>query len=49
MTLSTDALVDYGTLSDADLARLCVARDRGAIMHVITANNQRLYRLARGI
>ena len=49
MTLSTDALVDYGTLSDADLARLCVARDRGAIMHVITANNQRLFRAAWSI
>jgi RNA polymerase sigma-70 factor (ECF subfamily) len=49
MTLSTDALVDYGTLSDADLARRCVARDRGAIMHVITANNQRLFRAAWSI
>jgi RNA polymerase sigma-70 factor (ECF subfamily) len=36
-------------MSDADLARLCARRDRGAIEHVITTNNQRLFRTAWSI
>jgi RNA polymerase sigma-70 factor, ECF subfamily len=35
--------------SDLDLARRCEARDRAAIVHVITANNQRLFRTAWSI
>src|SRR6185369_6857537 len=34
---------------DADLARRCAARDRGAIEQVIGANNQRLFRTAWSI
>lgn len=34
---------------DAALARLCAARDAGAIRHVVTANNQRLFRAAWSI
>lgn len=41
--------VDYGSLGDLDLARLCAARDRGAIKHLITSNNQRLFRTAWSI
>ena len=40
---------DYVHLSDVELARLCSARDRGAVHHVITANNQRLFRTAWSI
>ena len=40
---------DYAALGDAELAQLCVARDRGAIEHVVTANNQRLFRAAWSI
>lgn len=39
----------YRELSDVELARLCVERDRGAIEHVITSNNQRLFRTAWSI
>jgi len=40
---------DYVHLSDVELARLCSARDPGAVHHVITANNQRLFRTAWSI
>src|SRR6478672_10891339 len=39
----------YRTLGDLDLARLCAARDGDAIRHVVTANNQRLFRAAWSI
>jgi RNA polymerase sigma-70 factor (ECF subfamily) len=41
--------LDYARLSDVELARLCGTRDRGAVHHVITANNQRLFRTAWSI
>jgi RNA polymerase sigma-70 factor, ECF subfamily len=40
---------DYQRIGDAELARLCAARDAGAIRHVISANNQRLFRTAWSI
>src|SRR6476469_8065636 len=40
---------DYRTLGDLDLARLCAARDGHAIRHVVTSNNQRLFRAAWSI
>src|SRR6059058_2325694 len=49
MTASVQTVRDYRRVSDAELARLCAARDRGAIQHVITANNQRLFRTAWSI
>ena len=49
MSVRTEAAIDYGRMSDGDLARLCAARDRGAIEHVITINNQRLFRTAWSI
>jgi RNA polymerase sigma-70 factor (ECF subfamily) len=36
-------------LRDVELARLCAARDEAALRHVITANNQRLFRAAWSI
>jgi len=49
MTAKTSAALDYGSLADAELAERCAARDRGAITHVITSNNQRLFRTAWSI
>lgn len=49
MTAQTHALIDYGSLPDLDLAQRCSARERGAIQHVIAANNQRLFRAAWSI
>lgn len=40
---------DYSILADVEIARLCAARDRGAIIHVVTSNNQRLFRAAWSI
>src|SRR3954470_13793997 len=49
MAAQTQTAVDYRRIGDAELARLCAARDRRAIEHVITANNQRLFRTAWSI
>ena len=49
MTASVKNAVDYARMSDAELALRCAARDRGAIAHVVTANNQRLFRTAWSI
>lgn len=38
-----------GSLKDVALARLCAARDEAAVRHVVTANNQRLFRAAWSI
>jgi len=45
----TQVATDYARLPDAELARLCAARNRGAVEHVVTANNQRLFRAAWSI
>jgi len=37
------------SLGDVELARLCALRDEAAFRHVITANNQRLFRAAWSI
>ena len=42
MAARPDAAV--AVLGDAELARLCAARDAAALRHVVTANNQRLFR-----
>ena len=49
MAAQTQTVVDYRKLTDAELARLCAARDRHAIEHIITTNNQRLFRTAWSI
>jgi RNA polymerase sigma-70 factor (ECF subfamily) len=41
--------VDYAALGDVEVARLCAARDAHAVRHVLTANNQRLFRTAWSI
>ncbi|MGN6059486.1 MAG: RNA polymerase sigma factor [Sphingomicrobium sp.] len=45
----SELALDYGRLGDAELARLCAARDAGAVRQVVTANNQRLFRTAWSI
>ena len=40
---------DYAALDDVDLARLCANGHREAARHLITANNQRLFRAAWSI
>jgi RNA polymerase sigma-70 factor (ECF subfamily) len=49
MATRIQTVVDYSNLDDAELARRCAARDRGAMEHVIVANNQRLFRAAWSI
>jgi RNA polymerase sigma-70 factor, ECF subfamily len=49
MKSSNSAVLDYGALTDVDLARRCGLRDRGAIKHMISSNNQRLFRTAWSI
>jgi RNA polymerase sigma-70 factor (ECF subfamily) len=49
MTLRINTAIDYSGLTDTELARRCVAREAGAIQHVVTANNQRLFRTAWSI
>jgi RNA polymerase sigma-70 factor, ECF subfamily len=41
--------LDYSALDDVALARLCVRRDREAVRHLVTTNNQRLFRAAWSI
>jgi RNA polymerase sigma-70 factor (ECF subfamily) len=41
--------LDYAALGDLELAGLCARRDRDAVRHVVTANNQRLFRAAWSI
>jgi RNA polymerase sigma-70 factor (ECF subfamily) len=41
--------IALAVLGDVELARRCVARDAAALRHVVTANNQRLFRAAWSI
>jgi RNA polymerase sigma-70 factor (ECF subfamily) len=47
--MSARPQIDYSTLDDLQLARLCGNHDRAASRQVITANNQRLFRTAWSI
>jgi RNA polymerase sigma-70 factor (ECF subfamily) len=47
--MTAQAKLDYSVLKDAELAGLCAHRDPEAVRHVITANNQRLFRAAWSI
>jgi RNA polymerase sigma-70 factor, ECF subfamily len=47
--MTAQAKFDYSALCDAELAGLCARRDPDAVRHVITANNQRLFRAAWSI
>jgi RNA polymerase sigma-70 factor (ECF subfamily) len=41
--------LDFSALDDVALAKLCVRRDRDAVRHLVTSNNQRLFRAAWSI
>lgn len=45
----TAAARKLAQIDDLELARLCAARDREAVRHVVTENNQRLFRTAWSI
>ncbi len=47
--MATRVNTNFAALGDGELASLCAARDGGALRHVITANNQRLFRAAWSI
>ena len=47
--MTAQAKVDYRSIGDAELARLCANRDAEAVRHVLTCNNQRLFRAAWSI
>jgi RNA polymerase sigma-70 factor (ECF subfamily) len=47
--MSAQPQLDYASMGDLALARLCGSRDREAMRHLITANNQRLFRTAWSI
>jgi len=49
MAARTKTALDYGSLGDLEIAQLCAARDAHAIRHVLTLNNQRLFRAAWSI
>lgn len=46
MPAGTQTATDYAGLDDRELAQLCANRDSGAVRHVVTSNNQRLFRAA---
>ena len=47
--MTAQVQLDYARLDDTELAGLCARRDREAVRHVVTANNQRLFRAAWSI
>lgn len=47
--MSARLALDYAAIDEVELARLCSVRDAGASRHLITANNQRLFRAAWSI
>lgn len=49
MTSNRTLALDYGALSDVDLARRCAGGDAEAVRHLVTTNNQRLFRTAWSI
>ena len=49
MAAKLKAAFDHRSVNDGELARLCAARDADAIRHVITSNNQRMFRTAWSI
>ena len=49
MSISGNLALDYAAMADADLARCCAAGDVEAVRHLVTKNNQRLFRTAWSI
>jgi RNA polymerase sigma-70 factor (ECF subfamily) len=49
MTTARNLALDYAAMTDVDLARCCADGDAEAVRHLVTANNQRLFRTAWSI
>jgi RNA polymerase sigma-70 factor (ECF subfamily) len=49
MTIARNLALDYAAMADVDLARCCADGDAEAGRHLVTANNQRLFRAAWSI
>ena len=49
MTTARNLALDYAAMADVDLARCCADGDAEAVRHLVTANNQRLFRAAWSI
>jgi RNA polymerase sigma-70 factor, ECF subfamily len=49
MTIGRNLALDYAAMADLDLARCCAAGDVDAVRHLVTNNNQRLFRTAWSI
>jgi RNA polymerase sigma-70 factor (ECF subfamily) len=49
MSSTRNLALDYAAMADLDLARCCASRDAGAVRHLVSANNQRLFRAAWSI
>jgi RNA polymerase sigma-70 factor (ECF subfamily) len=47
--MGTQPSLDYRAIGDLELAGLCAGRDPEAVRHVLTVNNQRLFRAAWSI
>ena len=47
--MTAHAKIDYRSIDDAELARLCAGHDADAVRHVLACNNQRLFRAAWSI
>jgi len=49
MRSSRTLALDYAAMSDVEVARCCATGDVAAVRHLVTANNQRLFRTAWSI
>ena len=47
--MTTTVALDYAAMEDLELAHCCGLGDVGAVRHLVTANNQRLFRAAWSI
>jgi RNA polymerase sigma-70 factor (ECF subfamily) len=47
--MSAGLALDYAGMPDVELARCCASGDAGAVRHLVTSNNQRLFRTAWSI
>lgn len=49
MSSNRNLALDYGAMLDIELARCCASGDVNAVRHLVSANNQRLFRTAWSI
>jgi RNA polymerase sigma-70 factor (ECF subfamily) len=49
MSVTGTLALDYTAMADVELARCCASGDVAAVRHLVTANNQRLFRTAWSI